>query len=157
MEQRQYVYPVKIRWSADCDNPYDALLSKNNCIYMILRKRMYCVKKQYRILYIGMAYYQSCAQRLMQDNHKLWDILHDYFDAPTYRGDIVVRFGEVILPDGRRLSEQLIRDIEALLIVSNQTEYNEVIPNCYRMLKITNTGTYYPLERTIDLSQWCEV
>ena len=147
------MYPVKVSWSKDVYDIYDYEDRFNDYLYMILRARRYRSEMKYKILYIGKAYRQWCADRLNGSNHKYWDILVDQYG----KGDVVARFGNIILPEGRIISEKLVNDIEAVLINDTQPEYNEMSIYAYRSnrdLKITNTGTYMPLNRTINTSDW---
>jgi len=122
------IYPVKIRWSDDCENPYLALKRRNDCVFMILKRRISGEKNLYEIMYIGMAYYQTCGERLKNDNLKLWEILQDYFNKSSYKGDIVVRFGEVIIPYGKRISDVLVRDVIIIVITFNVYPIKYMVP-----------------------------
>jgi len=149
-------YKLKIRWSKDY-NIEEALEHDDKdyeYIYMALRKRKYRGSVRYRILYIGMTYYQYLSDRL-RSHHKFWVIIEDQYG----KGEVVVRFGNIILPPQRRISEKLVRDVEAALIQKVKPEYNQMGTFAYRgrELKITNLGKYTPLPRTINTEDWWKI
>lgn len=111
---------------------------------MIIWKRWLAVRS--RLLYIGRAYWQDPSERLCQ--HEVLDeILDDYGED-----GIFVKFGELRPPGGRRISEQLVNDVETLLINWHQPEYNRMSTTDYwgRDLVVRNRGFRKPLDKTVD-------
>lgn len=102
-----------------------------------------------------MTYRQLYSDRLKR-HHKLQEIEKEEHG----KGKIVIRLGTIILPKGKRISEKLVKDVEAVLTQDSQPEYNVLNINAYwgnRDLKITNLGNYEPLSRTIDTTKWGQV
>ena len=146
-------YELKIKWSKDY-NAEEALEHDDKdyeFFYMVYRKRKYIGSVRYRILYIGMTYYQFLSDRL-RNHHKFGEIIEDQCG----KGEVVVKFGNIILSPQRKISEKLVRDVEAALIQEVKPEYNEMSTFAYsgRELKITNLGKYTPLNRTINTEDW---
>jgi len=74
----------------------------------------------------------------------MYDRLYTHIREWTndYRGDKQVRYGDVLLEDGLRLTEGRLTDIEALLIYYHQPIHNTQHKNGYwgRSLVILNEG-----------------
>ena len=101
-----------------------------------------------------MTYNQYLSERL-RSHHKFWDIVENQ----RGKGEVVLRFGNIILPPDRRISESLVRDVEGALIQAVQPEWNEMNTYAYRGrdIRITNLGKYEPLPKIIDTTQWEEI
>ena len=67
------------------------------------------------LLYIGESYRQTMYDRLYSHENK-W--------IYQYRGQVQVNFGTIELEDGCKISEQRIKDIEALMIYYHQPVHN---------------------------------
>ena len=89
--------------------------------------------KKAELLYIGETYRQSFGVRLQQHKHKWLD--------PT-NGRMVIHFGTVQLPSGKRISDKRIFDIEKLLIHLYPTKKNKTGTHGYsgRDIMIFNLG-----------------
>jgi len=144
-------YKVKVKWS----EPFD--LSRayiygydNDQLYMVLRSDP-CVKNaNFELVYIGQAYRQSIARRL-KTHHKIETIVEE---TPKKKM-VFVKFGTVILPEGRRISHELVTDIENALIYWHEPKYNDTSYASYngRPIHIINQGKYEPLEKEIVLPE----
>lgn len=147
------IYRVKVKWTRDLDieESLEHEDKRYEFLYMVLRKRKYRGDIRYKILYIGMTYNQYLSNRL-KNHHKLLDIVDNRYG----KGELVIRFGNIIFPPNRRISKKLVSDIEAALIQEVQPEYNEMSIYAYRgrEIKITNLGDYEPLSDKIDTSEW---
>lgn len=145
-------YEVKVRWT----EPYDLMRAylkgygKDDYLYMILRADPCVDDWDLELEYIGMAYDQYVADRLKR-HHKLLEIAEE---TPR-RKMVFVKFGQVILPEGRKVSIQLIKDIENALIYWHEPPYNDTGYASYngRPIKIINLGKYKPLDRVIILPE----
>jgi len=146
-------YNLKVRWSRNytIEGALDHEDEEYEFLYMVLRKRKYKGVDKFKVLYIGMCYSEYFSERF-RSHHKLWDMIAEQYTI----GKILIRFGKIILPPGRRISEKLVRDVEAALIQEVQPEYNEMSTYAYRgrELKIKNIGNYSPLPRIIETSGW---
>ncbi len=140
---------VIVHWSKDI--PVEQLQKhrerNNEHLYLILRKHTLSPMRRYRPMYIGMAYRQSVYRRL-KNHHKLKHIVKQQFGL----GKIVVRIGQIQLPNKHRISQDLVDDIESVLIINEQTRYNTVSRKRYRgrPIAITNRGRYRPLHRRVN-------
>lgn len=147
------IYRVKVKWTRDLDieESLEHEDKRYEFLYMVLRKRKYRGDIRYKILYIGMTYNQYLSDRL-KNHHKFWDIVDNQYG----KGELVIRFGNIIFPPNRRISKKLVSNIEAALIQEVQPEYNEMSIYAYRgrEIKITNLGDYEPLPDKIDTSEW---
>ncbi len=148
------VYRLKVRWSGDIEveDSGDYPETGWDLLYMVLRRRYYKGKPGYTILYIGMAYSQWLSDRL-HGHHKLWEMIEEQ----RGKGKAVLRFGEIVLPEGRRISKKLLEDVEAALIHNEQPVYNQMGVQAYgrtRDVRILNLGRYKPLDRIVDTSEW---
>jgi hypothetical protein len=86
-----------------------------------------------RLIYIGECYWQDFAKRLQQHKSQ-W--LH------RVKGKLYVCYGMVMLPQGRKISYERIRDVEAALIHCYRPPFNTVGKRGYygRDILIFNTG-----------------
>lgn len=148
------VYKLKIRWTKDLT--FEEVLNyeddKHEYLYMVLGMRRSKGQFTYKILYIGMTYKVYLSQRLRR-HHKLEGIQDDQYK----KSRIMIRFGTIILPEGKRISEQIVKNVEAILIHESSPEYNEMSRSAYwgdRDYKITNLGTYRPLSKSINTTSW---
>ncbi len=152
------LYNVNVKWTKDLDIE-DALDyyedNDHEMLYIILRKRKYKENIIYTALYIGMTYKQFLSDRL-KNHHKLNNIIEEQ----RGKGEVVIRFGDISLPLNKRISEKLVKDIEAILIHEVQPEYNEMSRKSYRgrEIKITNLrlGVFgvKDLPKVIDTTEW---
>ena len=149
-------YKLKVRWSKDfsVEEAWEHEDKRYEFLYMVLRKRRYKGKIKNRIIYIGMTYKQFLSDRL-KSHHKFPDIMEEQ----RGKGEVVLKFGEIVLPPNRRISEKLVRDIEAVLIQYIRPEYNEKSAYTYRgrAINLTNIGKYEPLPKKIDTREWEEI
>lgn len=129
---------VSLKWRG----PYECDRLNEVCqdwgIYAICRK---WAETDEKILYIGETYFQEIPQRLSQ--HGWW--LNDL------RGNVRIRFAEIVLETGSKHSHERTKDIEALLIYNHQPKYNIQNRNFYegRSLRIVNTGRHGPIRKVI--------
>lgn len=146
MSKRQKII---IRWSQDVavEDIAGYQERKNDDLYFVLRKRRILFVPSYLPLYIGMTYRQSLYERL-KNHHKLPKII----DNKPFWGDIILRFGQLILPPNRRMSEKLVDDVESLLIYQVKPPYNVTNRSSYnrRKLAIRNMGKFRPLPKYIS-------
>lgn len=98
------------------------------------------------VLYIGMAYGQRVDQRLAA-HHKLRMIAKRESERR-----LGVSFGAVRLGEGERISWQLVRDIEDLLISVYKPPYNDQLVSTYkeRDLIIRNSGLGNVFDRSVS-------
>src|SRR2546426_872214 len=94
---------VEIEW-ARIDEDVDPLWQESQCLYA------YADSDTGELLYIGKADYQTVRQRL-HGQHK--EDLFDDLDVD----DVAVFHGRALLEPGRRLTSELLGDLEALLIM----------------------------------------
>jgi len=94
---------VEIEW-ARIDEDDDPLWQESQCLYA------YADLDTGELLYIGKADYQTVRQRL-HGQHK--EDLFDDLDVD----DVAVFHGRALLEPGRRLTSELLGDLEALLIM----------------------------------------
>jgi hypothetical protein len=95
---------------------------------------MYGVKgKNPKLLYVGETYRQSFGERLKQ--HKK-DWLFRVNDK------VVIHFGKIILPEGKRISSDVVFDVEATFIHILIPPFNTISKHGYhgRDLMLINTG-----------------
>ena len=150
------VYKLGVKWSDDLFlddlHTFCNYCDKYESLYTILERIIRYGEPEYSLLYIGMTYSQSIANRL-SNHHKLRDIRN----YETRRKKIIIRAGRIILPSGNRISKKLVRDVEAILINNHKPPHNESSTYAYRGgrdLRIINQGNYKPLNRIIDTSNW---
>ncbi len=142
-------YQVKVQWTRDievADLPqYEC--RKRDHLYVIIRKRSILGIPARKVFYIGMAYKQSVVSRL-SDHHKLPKIVSQRLK----RGKVVIRVGEIRLPIGKRMSLQVVRDVESALIYDHQPEFNQMSIASYRgrTILVRNKGKRKPLPRIVD-------
>ena len=98
--------------------------------------------KTAKLLYIGETYWQSFSKRLQQ--HK-----RDWLYRVS--GKLVIYFGEVVLPEGKRISHEKVLDVEKALIYVHMPPYNTVSKRGYsgREIMIFNLGKAGTLQRLI--------
>ncbi|MHA2309799.1 MAG: hypothetical protein ACXABJ_11015 [Candidatus Heimdallarchaeaceae archaeon] len=107
-------------------------------------------KRQARTLYIGIAFRQYIATRLKgYHDADLW--IHDYYGEKSIR----YYFGEILLEDGKKRSEQRVKDVEAAIIYYHYKyedicDANEQSTSNYygRDVEIRNSGDIPP--RIVD-------
>lgn len=143
---------VTINWSKEY-LPKDLKKHRNRPhehLYLIVRRRSYMGIPARKIQYIGMAYDQTPTERL-KDHHKLPTVLKKWFRF----GKITIRFGKIILPNRKRMTETMVRDIEAALIYTFQPKYNEMSKSSYRgrSLEIHNRGRNRPLPKCFEIKE----
>lgn len=140
---------VIVDWSKDI--PVEQLKThnkrKNEHLYLVLRKHTLSPIRKYRPMYIGMAYRQSVYRRL-KNHHKLKHIVKQQYGL----GKIVIRIGQIQLPNKHRISQDLVDDIESVLIINEQTRYNTISRKRYRgrPIAIVNKGRFRPLHRRVN-------
>jgi hypothetical protein len=98
--------------------------------------------KTAKLLYIGETYWQSFGKRLQQHKRE-W--LH------RVSGRIVIHFGAVGLPEGKRISHEKVLDVENALIHVLMPPFNTVSKHGYsgREIMIFNLGKVGTLQRLI--------
>ncbi len=98
--------------------------------------------KTAKLLYIGETYWQSFGKRLQQHKRE-W--LH------TVSGRLVIHFGAVGLPEGKRISHEKVLDVESVLIHVLKPPFNTVSKHGYsgREIMILNLGKIGTLEPLI--------
>jgi hypothetical protein len=98
--------------------------------------------KSSKLLYIGETYWQSFGKRLKQ--HK-----RDWLNR--IKGKLVVYFGIVVLPEGKRISYSKISDVERVLIHTHVPPFNTVSKRGYggRDIMICNLGKTGSVERLV--------
>lgn len=86
-----------------------------------------------KLLYLGETYRQTFGKRLNQ-HKKEWLF--------RINGKVVICFGTLFLPEGKRISSQRILDIEAVMIHSLRPPYNQLHKKGYkgRNILVINTG-----------------
>jgi hypothetical protein len=106
-----------------------------------------------RLLYVGLAYHQTVHERIKQD-HQSYDHLVKYFSANRKEKDFLVMLGRVTAQSTQRRSEAFVKDVEGLLIFSNQPKFNTQNRQSYngRHLVVMNNGRYEPLKRCVASS-----
>lgn len=114
-------YPVATAANKDAAGDYGIY-----AIYEVIGKGL-------KPLYVGETYTQKFATRLKQHNR---DWLLDV------EGKTVIAFGSVSLPEGRKISQETVFDIESCLIHRLKTPYNTIGKRgyCGRDLLIFNKG-----------------
>lgn len=150
-------HELAIKWSKDIDveKAFDYSGSNYEVLYAFFGKRMYRGETRYETYYIGKT------TQHFSDRFKAHHALFPVMGCNYGRGyKTVVRTGELILSDGKRISDKLIKDVEAVLIRAH-TPYLNVSNTVYyrgdRDIRITNNGNYKPLDHIIDTSKWlCE-
>jgi hypothetical protein len=101
---------VRVEWTR-LEEDDDSLWHASQCLYA------YAEPDTGELLYIGKADYQTVRQRL-HGPHK--EVLFDDLDVD----DVVVLQGTLVLESGRRLTRELLGDVEALLIMELQPPGN---------------------------------
>jgi len=98
--------------------------------------------KNTKFLYIGETYWQAFGKRLQQ--HKR-DWLH------RVNGRLVIHFGVVGLPEGKRISHEKVLDVESVLIHVHMPPFNTVSKHGYsgRDIMICNLGKAGTIERLV--------
>ena len=99
--------------------------------------------KSNKLIYIGECYWQDFKKRLQQ-HKKQW--LH------RVKGNLYVCFGTVMLPKGRKISYERVRDVEAALIHFYCPPFNTVGKRGYsgRDILIFNTGKLIALDPIVS-------
>jgi hypothetical protein len=95
-----------------------------------------------KLLYIGETYRQSFGTRLKQ-HQKQWLF--------RVNGKVVIHYGKIIPPEGKRISSKIVFDIEGLLIHVLVPPYNTVSKHGYygREIIVFNTGKIGTLPRML--------
>jgi len=109
-------------------------------------------KTDRELLYVGMVFGESFYERMVEhqasggDDIWRWIMNHRKYE-------VTVKVASIHLEEGRRGSEQLVRDIENLLIFRLQPPGNVQGKESYagRNLRVVNTRRYRPLRKELTI------
>jgi len=126
-------------------------------VYMLLHSKPFKSKRIRRIrhlsiLYIGQTYDRSLYERINEHRNQWAAGFFDLPDRVTFKVGIVE-------PPTPRLTRKLLNDVEALLIITQQPDYNLKLKDIYmgRDLRIENDGMFKPLPEVISTDELEEI
>jgi hypothetical protein len=119
------------------DSAVSKKASESYGIYAIFEKSL-----SFKLLYIGETYWQTFGKRLKQHKREWLD---------NVRGQKVIAFGDVLLPQGKHISYERVMDVEKALIHYLRPPFNTVSKRGYfgREILIFNTGKSCSLDKVI--------
>ncbi|KTB48254.1 GIY-YIG catalytic domain [Dehalogenimonas alkenigignens] len=96
-----------------------------------------------KLLYIGETYWQTFGKRLRQHEREWLD---------KVKGKLLIAFGTVTLPEGNKISQSRIFDVECSLIDEYRPPYNTIGKCGYdgRHLVIFNSGKIGTLDKIVS-------